>query len=273
MHAAVLGSPIAHSLSPALHRAAYAALGLDTSWTYRAVECGAAELPERFEAARGDADFGGYSLTMPLKLAALTLVDELEPLARRVGAVNTVVARNGGLAGFNTDVPGMVTALHAAGITDVRAPSVLGGGGSARAALAALAVLGAREVQVLLRDPAKAASLEAVAAEVGVVLDVQPWGRPEETDLILSTVPSGAADPLAALLERFVWPGAAPLFDLVYSPWPTRLAAVAAAAGVPVIGGLDLLAAQAVGQVELMTGHLVDVEVLRTAGELALGVG
>ena len=269
MHAAVLGSPIAHSLSPVLHRAAYVALGLE-GWSYLAIECDAAALPRRLVTARADPDFGGYSLTMPLKLAAVPLVDELEPLARRVGAVNTIVRRNGGLAGYNTDVPGMVSALHEAGVADVPAPPVLGGGGSAQAALAALAVLGARRVRVLLRDPAKSGPLEIVAEQVGVELDVQPWGRPEDTDLIVSTVPSGAADPLAEVFDRLGWPGAAPLFDIVYHPWPTRLAAVASAAGVSVVGGLDLLAAQAVGQVELMTGHLVDVEVLRTAGLRAL---
>jgi shikimate dehydrogenase len=269
MHAAVLGSPIAHSLSPVLHRAAYAELGL-RGWTYDAVECSSAELPARLDDARRLEGFGGYSLTMPLKLTAVPLVDELEPLARRVGAVNTVVARDGGLAGYNTDVPGMISALHDAGIDSVTAPVVLGGGGSAQAALAALAVLGASTVRVLLRNPGKADVLRTVAAEVGVVLDVQAWGRPEDTDLVVSTVPSGAADPLADLLDALAWPGAAALFDILYSPWPTRLASVALAAGVPVIGGLDLLAAQAVGQVELMTGHLIDVEVLREAGERAL---
>lgn len=267
--AAVLGSPIGHSLSPVLHRAAYAALGLD-DWSYRAIECTEAELPDLLARARTDAGFGGYSLTMPLKLTAVPLVDELEPLAGRVGAVNTVVARDGWLVGYNTDVPGMISALHAAAIADVTAPTVLGGGGSARAALAALAVLGAESVRVLMRDPSKATDLRRVADEVGVRLEVQPWGRPEDTDLIVSTVPRGAADPLAALLADLAWPGAAPLFDILYEPWPTPLAEVAAAAGVPVVGGLDLLAAQAVGQVEAMTGHLVDVEVLLSAGRAAL---
>jgi shikimate dehydrogenase len=253
-------------------------LGLSGTWSYAAVECDAERLPGVLEAARDDPGFGGYSLTMPLKLAALDLVDELEPLARRVGAVNTVVRRDlgggagaeVGLAGFNTDVPGMVGALHAAGVTEVEAPTVLGGGGSAQAALAALAVLGARRVTVLLRDPAKAGPLEKVAAEVDVDLHVLAWTRPEDTDLVVSTVPAGAADGLAEVLAELAWPGLAPLFDILYHPWPTPLAAVAHAAGVPVIGGLDLLAHQAVGQVELMTGQDVDVEVLLRAGRAAL---
>lgn len=271
MHAAVLGSPIGHSLSPVLHRAAYAELGL-TDWSYEAIECSSADLAAQLDGVRSDESFAGYSLTMPLKITAVRLVDELEPLARRVGAVNTVVRRNGGLAGFNTDVAGMVSALHEAGIASVAAPVVLGGGGSAQAALAALSVLGAETVRVLLRNPGKADVLRTVAAEVGVALEVLPWSRPEDTDLIVSTVPSGAADPLAELLDDLAWPGAAPLFDILYSPWPTRLASVALAAGVPVVSGLDLLAAQAVGQVELMTGQLIDVEILRDAGKRALGL-
>jgi shikimate dehydrogenase len=265
----VLGSPIAHSLSPALHRAAYAELGLRT-WSYTAIECTSDTLATRLTDARADPGFAGYSLTMPLKLTALPLVDELEPLARTVGAVNTVVPVDGRLVGCNTDVGGMVSALHAAGIDDVQAPTVLGGGGSARAALAALAVLGADTVRVLMRDPAKAEPLRPIAEQVGVGLVVEPWGRPEDTDLIVSTVPAGAADPLAELLADFAWPGTAALFDILYHPWPTPLAAVAQAAGVVVVGGLDLLAAQAVGQVELMTGHVIDVEVLLAAGRQAL---
>jgi shikimate dehydrogenase len=270
MHAAVLGSPIAHSLSPVLHRAAYAALGLDDRWSYAAIECDEERLPTLVAQARTDPEFGGYSLTMPLKVAALPLVDELEPLARRVGAVNTVIRRDGRLEGFNTDVPGMVAALLDAGITDVQAPTVLGGGGSAAAALAALAVLGATRTTVLLRDPSKAAPLEKVATEVGLELSVEQWTRPENTDLVISTVPSGAADTLAEVLSAIGWPGAAPLFDILYHPWPTRLAEVAGEAGVPVIGGLELLAHQAVGQLELMTGRVVDVAVLRAAGQAAL---
>ncbi len=267
----MLGSPIAHSLSPTLHRAAYAELGL-RAWSYTAIECPADGLAGLLSDARRDPAFGGYSLTMPLKLTALPLMDDLEPLARTVGAVNTVVPVDGRLLGCNTDVPGMVSALHAAGIDDVRAPTVLGGGGSARAALAALSVLGAETVRVLMRDPAKADALRQVADEVGVALVAEGWGRPEDTDLIVSTVPAGAADPLADLLADFAWPGAAGLFDILYHPWPTRLAAVAQQAGVVVVGGLDLLAAQAVGQVELMTGRVVDVEVLLAAGRAALGL-
>jgi len=267
--AGVLGSPIAHSLSPVLHRAAYAHLGL-TDWRYDARECTADELPGVLDAARGDGTFGGYSLTMPLKVTALALVDGLEPLASAVGAVNTVVRQNGGLYGANTDVPGMVNALGAAGVGSPERPLVLGGGGSAQAAVAALAALGSRDVRVALRSPARAPALQSVARWAGVALEVVEWAPAAlaGVDLVISAVPVTASGDVA----RWVAPDNAGLvlFDLVYSPWPTPLAAAAARAGARIIGGLELLIHQAVGQIELMTGRLVDVDVLRGAGEAAL---
>ena len=269
MWASVLGSPIAHSLSPVLHRAAYAELGL-TDWTYDARECTSEQLAGLLDEARKDPDFGGFSLTMPLKLTALGLMDELEPLAERVGAVNTVVPRGGGLFGANTDVPGMVAALIEAGVTAVQRPVVLGGGGSAQAAVAALAALGAPSVRVAARSPHRAQRLTDVARASGIDITVVGWSRDAtgEADLIISAVPAGAADALTPWTAG--WPAPAALFDLVYARWPTALAASAQRAGVTVLGGLDLLVHQAVGQIALMTGCQIDVAVLRAAGERAL---
>jgi shikimate dehydrogenase len=269
VRASVLGSPIAHSLSPALHQAAYAHLGL-TGWSYDARECTSEQLAEVLAEARTDPDFAGFSLTMPLKLTALPLVDALEPLAERVGAVNTVVPRDQGLFGANTDVPGMVAALIEAGVTALEAPVVLGAGGSAQAAVAALAALGAASVRVAARNPQRAMALTDVARASGIALTVVGWDREATTDadLIISAVPGSAGDALAPWTQA--WPGDAALFDLVYAPWPTALAATAQRAGVTVLGGLDLLVHQAVGQVALMTGRQIDVAVLRAAGEQAL---
>jgi shikimate dehydrogenase len=269
VRAAVLGSPIAHSLSPVLHRAAYAHLQL-SDWSYGAVECTVEDLPDLIRRGRNDSGFGGYSLTMPLKVAVLALLDELEPLARRVGAVNTVVKRERAMYGANTDVPGMVAALLEAGITTVTRPVVLGGGGSAQAAIAALGVLGAPGLRVAVRNRARAASLAAVARASGIELAVEGWDPAvtRDSDLVISTVPAGASDALAVWAAA--WPANAALFDLVYAPWPTPLAIAARQAGAPVLGGLDLLVHQAVGQVALMTGCQVDVAVLRAAGERAL---
>ncbi len=269
MWAAVLGSPIAHSLSPALHRAAYAKLGL-SSWHYDGIECDAAALAGLLQRARTDGDFGGYSLTMPLKLTVLPLLDALEPLASRVGAVNTVVPRRGGLYGANTDVPGLVNALREAGVDTPSRPVVLGGGGSAQAAVASLALLGASRVAVCVRNPARGAALRTVAAGAGIDLAVEAWDPAvmRGADLVISAVPATAGDDLSGWLQQ--WRPETTLFDLVYAPWPTPLARAALAAGSRVLGGLDLLIHQAVGQIELMTGSRVDVAVLRAAGERAL---
>ena len=269
MWAAVLGSPIAHSLSPVLHRAAYVDLGL-TDWSYDPIECATDGLPDLITWARSDPSFGGYSLTMPLKLAVLPLLDELLPLARATGAVNTVVRRGERLFGANTDVPGMVNALREAGVDHPKRPLVLGGGGSARASIAALAQLGATRVWVAVRSPGRAAELRSVAEGAGVRLEVVGF-LPEAidgADLVISTVPAGASPEMAGW--NVSWRSGAVLFDLVYDPWPTPFAAVAIAAGVTVLGGLDLLVHQAVGQIALMTGLDVDVAVLRAAGVRAL---
>jgi shikimate dehydrogenase len=267
--ASVLGSPIAHSLSPVLHRAAYAHLGL-TEWTYTPRECTSDQLAGLFAEAREHPAFGGFSLTMPLKLTAVPLVDDLEPLAVRVGAVNTVVPRRGGLYGANTDVPGMVAALIEAGLTTLERPAVLGGGGSAQAAVAALAALGAPSVRVAVRSPHRAAALRDVAEASGIAISIGGWGREatDGADLVISAVPAGATDALAPWIQD--WPAPSALFDLVYAPWPTALAQAAFEAGATVLGGLDLLVHQAVGQVALMTGRRIDVAVLREAGERAL---
>jgi shikimate dehydrogenase len=267
--AAVLGSPISHSLSPVLHRAAYAELGL-TEWSYDAIECTAEALPELISRAHGDSSFGGYSLTMPLKLAVLPLLDELLPLAHTTGAVNTVVRRDGRLFGANTDVPGMVNALREAGVDRPKRPVVLGGGGSAQAAVVALAQLGAPRVWVALRSPGRAAALRAVAQAAGIRLQVVGFepGVVDGADLVVSTVPGAASREMADW--NVTWREGAVLFDLVYAPWPTPFAASATAAGVRVLGGLELLVHQAVGQVSLMTGLDIDVAILRNAGERAL---
>jgi shikimate dehydrogenase len=245
-----------------LHRAAYAALGLD--WAYDARECTADGLPGMVAAAAGDPAWAGFSLTMPLKLAVLPLLSETEPLAEAVGAVNTVVPRSGGTSGTvgaNTDVPGMVAALGEAGVTSVGSATILGAGGTAQAALAALRELGQSHPTVLVRSVARAGALLAAAERLGVTPQVRPWPEAitDGTELVLSTVPAGAADGLSLPSScRLV-------FDVVYAPWPTPLAEQARLAGAAIVSGLDLLVHQACGQVRLMTGREVGPEVLRAA--------
>jgi shikimate 5-dehydrogenase len=276
--AAVLGSPIAHSLSPALHRAAYQALGL-AGWSYQAIECDEAGLPGLL--AGCGPDWAGLSLTMPLKRAVLPLLDHTDPVAVQVGAANTVIFGHGGRRGYNTDVPGMTAALAGAGLAgpglagaglaaDRFSAVILGAGATACSALAAARGLGLTAVTVAARDHARAAALLAAAGRLGMTVHLTGYDLVAgEPDLVISTVPAGAADSAAeriargALRPRF-------LLDVVYHPWPTRLAVAASAAGAAVAGGLDLLLHQAAGQVELMTGQPAPLAAMREAGLAAL---
>jgi shikimate dehydrogenase len=267
--AAVLGSPIAHSLSPVLHRAAYAELGLD--WSYAAHDVDEAGLPA-FLAGLGP-EWAGLSLTMPLKRAALDLADWCSATARTVEAINTLVFTPRGRLGANTDVPGMVAALAERRIRSAGSVSILGGGGTAAAALAAAAQLHAHAPELVVRRPHATGDLARVATRLGHRLVVRPWAEAADAlgaDLVVQTAPAGAADALAAAVPNS--PGV--LFDVLYDPWPTPLATAWAAAGGVVVGGLDLLVHQAVRQVELMTGRDVGiarlVPVMRAAGERAL---
>jgi shikimate dehydrogenase len=262
---AVLGSPIAHSLSPALHRAAYAVLGLD--WRYDRVEMDESGLGAFV--AGCDASWRGLSLTMPLKVAALEL-GEVDPLARQASAANTLVFEpDGSRRLYNTDVGGLVWALRRAGVDALPRVTILGSGATARSTLLSVARLGARHVTVVARTPARVAPL----AELGRSLDVEvrplAWSSPlPPADALLSTAVAGAADTLAEAAAA-----SAPLvFDAIYHPWPTALAIAAAAAGCRLVNGLDLLVGQALLQLELMTGHSVDPALLYAAGRAGLGV-
>jgi len=275
VRAAVLGAPIAHSLSPVLHRAAYRALGL-AGWSYEAIECDAARLPAVLDGC--GPDWAGLSLTMPLKRAVLPLLDEIAPLAREVGAANTVVFTGGRRHGHNTDVPGMIAALAEAGVTGARDAGnwaatvlILGGGATACSALAAARGLGAARVTVAVRDRARARDLLAAAERLAVAVTLTDFQNPAAgaPDLLISTVPAGAADTYAKRIARGdLVPGH--LLDVVYHPWPTPLAAAAREADVAVAGGFALLLHQAADQVTLMTGQPAPLAAMRTAGETAL---
>lgn len=266
--AAVLGKPIAHSLSPVLHRAAYAELGL-TGWSYDRFEVDEAELPGFFE--KLGPEWAGLSLTMPLKRAVIPLLDEISETAASVDAVNTVVFdADGRTRGDNTDVPGMVAALREHGIEEVGSAAILGAGATASSALAALSRICAGEVVAYVRSEPRAAEMRQWGRRVGVDVRTADWSDAAEAlraPLVIATTPAGTTDALAAAVpER-----PAALFDVLYEPWPTELAARWSMYGGAVVGGLDLLVHQAVLQVERMTGRApAPLEAMRRAGEQAL---
>lgn len=266
--AAVLGSPIAHSLSPVLHRAAYTELGLE-GWTYDRFEIDEQALPGFFDTL--GPEWAGLSLTMPLKRAVIPLLDSISDTAASVEAVNTVVLTpDGGRTGDNTDIPGMVAALREHGIDKVETAAILGAGATASSALAALARICSGEVTVYVRSEARAAEMRQWAERLDVAVRIAGWDDAEHglhAPLVVSTTPAGVTDTFArAVPER---PTA--LFDVLYDPWPTVLAARWSAYGGAVISGLDLLVHQAVLQVEQMTGRSpAPLDAMRKAGERAL---
>ncbi len=252
--AAVLGKPVSHSLSPVIHRAGYAAAGL-ADWSYAAHECAEDELAG-FLSGLGP-EWAGLSLTMPLKHVAAAAADQSSWLVEALGAANTLVRRDDRWVAENTDAPGMADAIRGAGLRQATRVVVLGAGGTARAALAAATQLGAEQVAVHARRAEALAQLALVAERLSAPLLPRLWDTLAESvataDLVISTVPAGVADVLAAMLDKHQAPDRLTVFDVIYHPWPTVLAGAAAQAGCRVVNGLDLLLAQAVRQFELFT--------------------
>jgi shikimate dehydrogenase len=254
---AVLGSPIEHSLSPTLHRAAYAHLGLN--WTYDRVEVDEQRLAA-FVCGL-DASWRGLSLTMPLKVAVLEL-GEVDQLAQLAAAGNTLILEGGKRSVYNTDVGGLTWAVRQAVTEPLPRVTILGAGATARAALIAATQLGAQWMTVMARTPSRAEPLRALSRRLGVELDIRPWSRQVPVaDLAISTVVSGAADSIAQAVAE----SAPVIVDVIYDPWPTVLANTAVHAGCTVVSGRNLLVGQALLQIELMTGRSVPAEVLYAA--------
>jgi shikimate dehydrogenase len=257
--AAVLGRPVGHSLSPLLHRAAYAALGL-TDWTYDALDLGAEDLPVLL-AGLGE-EWRGFSVTMPCKQAAVEVADVVEPLPRLLHAANTLVRTEAGWRAENTDVTGIGMALQLAGVEEVDRAAILGAGGTAAAAAVALSSLGARHVDVVVRDPSRAGDLLRVLETLAVPTTVVSLREAVvDATVVVSTVPVGGQPDVAAL----PWQADQTVLDVLYDPWPTPLASAVTTAGGTVVGGLDVLFWQATVQVELMTGQPAPIEAMRAA--------
>ncbi|WP_426999158.1 shikimate dehydrogenase [Pseudarthrobacter sp. N5] len=265
LRAAVLGHPIGHSKSPALHRAAYAQLGIEIGYT--AIDVTEATLPAFMEEVRSGEGWRGLSVTMPLKSAMMAEVDEVRGVGGILGVINTVVFEGTGEStrriGYNTDVVGIVNAVRNAGVTAAPAAVILGGGGTAAAAVAAFKDLDAPAVQVFVRDISRAAEARAAAAGVGLAISVRPMTEAvramASADVVISTLPPRAADALADGLEDIGAQTRGVLLDVAYVPWPSRIAAVWQANGGSVVPGLEMLIYQAVEQVRYFTGRGTDI--------------
>lgn len=245
---AVLGSPIAHSQSPALQKAAYDVLGLD--WSYEPVEVTEETLAGFIDGL--GAEWRGLSLTMPLKKAVLPLLTEIDRVAEQTGAANTVLLDGEDVRGFNTDVAGIVRALAGAGVTSAHYVHILGGGATAASALVAAAELGAERVDVHVRDLTRSVWLEPLAHELGLMVRLRSLPQADRSldvpDLVISTLPGGARpDVLYTDSTR----RRAVLLDVAYEPWPSALATAWGSVGGSVVSGLSMLVHQALLQVRI----------------------
>lgn len=265
--AAVIGSPIEHSLSPVLHNAAYAALGLD--WEYTRLECAADAVPSLVSSL--GPEWAGLSCTMPTKRAALAFASSVTPRASAVGAANTLVRTDSGWHADCTDVDGVVGALREKGFSGGARGVVLGAGGTATAALAGFAELGVSSVSLVVRDPSRAGEAVRTAERVGVAVEVLPLSSVDVgslaagCDVLVSTVPAAATESLAGDLARAPF-----VLDVIYHPWPTPVADAVRGSGARLATGLDMLLHQAFGQVELFTGMDAPRDVMREALGAAL---
>lgn len=266
---AVIGSPIAHSLSPLLHRAAYARLGIADQFSYDAIEVSPETLAD-FVASLGS-EWVGLSVTAPNK-EALLAHGQADEIAAALRAGNTLIMGRDGAPNriYNTDVTGLLAALGRIGIQQASTAILIGAGATARSALWAASRLGVREAVVSARDAGRAqTSLADLADRIGVELSYQPFGRPitpprswqGRADLLFSTVPVRLPVELA---DAFVAQSSV-VFEVVYNHYPSALDSAATKAGVPSLDGLDLLVGQAIDQIRLMTGREADPEPLLAA--------
>ena len=265
MKCAVLGSPIEHSLSPVLHRAAYAELGL--RWTYQALDIEERELRRFIDGL--DRSWRGLSLTMPLKRTVMPMLDVIDDWARLSGVANTVVFDGAIRKGYNTDIPGAIMALQERVPGPFTDAVVLGGGATAASMLLALGELGCERARLLVREPSRAVETLAVVerTENAPAVQVGTLGDPVgPVDLVISTIPAAAQTPW---LVRSADPCPV-VFDVTYDPWPSPLASAALVSGRILVSGLDLLINQAALQVKLMTTMTAPTAAMRAAGEGAL---
>jgi shikimate dehydrogenase len=247
----VAGSPIGHSLSPLLHSHAYQMLNIEAQFTSQEVdESGFAD----FYYAQKDSGCRGLALTMPLKEISIGFVDRVDPLAKQVSSINTIIFESTGSIGVSTDLLAFKNLLQPYFGGRV---AILGAGGTARAALGALRGTNT-QVSILTRSMNRHDQLHAAGANLDLeFLDWHTFAQVQDRDLIISTTPAGATDGLSIISTK------ADFFEVIYHPWPTELAKRYQNLGKQVIGGLTLLVEQAIFQIQYFSGVKFDVEQMR----------
>jgi len=261
-----VGDPIAHSLSPVLHRAAYAEN--DLTWIYQAHQVPHGGLVDFVDRIRTEGEWRGLSCTMPLKREALALADQPTDRAVAARAANTLIFEDGRVLADNTDIPGAVSALRERFVGSVDRVAIMGGGATAGSMLLAMASQGCREITLMVRDPARATATRQVAQSIaGLRLTVTDLARPISADLLISTIPASAQSEDLVRRTRDV----PVVFDVTYHPWPTPIAAAGLADARTVVGGLDLLVHQAGLQFEAFARLPAPLRQMRAAAEAALG--
>lgn len=269
----IIGNPVEHSLSPAIHNAAFRKLGLNCVYLAWKVE----SIGDAVKGLRALGNFLGASVTIPHKVSAVPFLDEIEPTARKIGAINTIVAESGRLIGYNTDATGALRALREGGVTLTgRRIAMLGSGGAARAIAFALAAeSGADKLTLLGVDNNERAALASdlrskTALKVEEdVLDENSLGRiVPDAQVLIHCTPIGMSPKADATCvpASLLHPGLA-VMDIVYNPRETRLLMEAKRAGCKTISGLEMFLNQAVTQCELWTNRPAPVEVMRAVLE------
>lgn len=260
--AAVIGSPVTHSLSPLLHNAAFNSLGMD--WEYLALEITESELDEVLAQMRSG-NLGGLSVTMPLKTRVASLVDECTSTAEKLSAVNCVVANEKGLIGHNTDGDGFLNGLIHEAQFDPKGKkvAVIGAGGAARAVIEALARSGAASIMVVNRTPAKAESAADLAGEVGAVGTLKDISG---ADLVVNATSIGMKDSQVDIpCSVDLLHSSQLVVDLIYHPLETRWISLAKQKGIDSYNGVSMLLFQAAEAFTLWTGEEAPISIMQEA--------
>ena len=273
----LIGDPVEHSISPAMHNAAFQALGLD--YIYLPFRVASEDLKKAIDGMRA-LNLCGLNVTIPHKVAVMQYLDELDPLAEKIGAVNTIVNNDGKLKGYNTDAAGFIKALAASGMKPAgKHVALLGAGGAARAIAFALADNGA-EITILNRKQELNWAVE-LAARVGkaykkkfqaLELNIKALKATlADTDILVNATSVGMFPKIDDTLvpAGLIKPGLA-VYDIIYNPIETKLLKEAGQAGAKTIGGLDMLVGQGTIAFELWTGKKAPVEIMKKAATKAL---